>query len=63
MPVINLDGPPIKDLDKKRELVKTITKAAAEAFGLPEETIIVLFREYSGEHVASGGTLIADRHN
>ncbi len=61
MPVINLDGPPIKDLDKKRELVKTVTKAAAEAFGLPESTIIVLFREYSGENVASGGTLIADR--
>ncbi|MBC7329476.1 tautomerase family protein [bacterium] len=61
MPNIYIEGPPIKDLDKKRKLVAAITDAAAEAFGLPKEAIIVTIRENLPENVAIGGRLIIDR--
>ncbi|MFO7578078.1 MAG: 4-oxalocrotonate tautomerase DmpI [Pelovirga sp.] len=60
MPVISLDGPRL-DLDKKRALVTEITARAAQAYGLPEQTIIVMIRENEPENVAVGGLLIADR--
>jgi len=62
MPNIYIEGPPLKDLDKKRKLVAEITDAAAEAFGLPKETIIVTIRENLPENVAIGGRLIIDRN-
>lgn len=61
MPIINLDGPPIADLNLRRTLVKELTAAAARAYTMPEEKIIVLIRENTPEQVAVGGTLIADR--
>jgi 4-oxalocrotonate tautomerase len=62
MPNIYIEGPPIKDLDKKRKLVAEITDAAAEAFGLPKEAIIVTISENLPENVAIGGRLIIDRN-
>lgn len=61
MPIINLDGPPIADLNLRRTLVKELTAAAARVYAMPEEKIIVLIRENTPEQVAVGGTLIADR--
>jgi 4-oxalocrotonate tautomerase len=61
MPNITVDGPSITDLDKKRQLVKTITDSATQAFGLPRETIVVVIKENSPENVGVGGVLIADR--
>lgn len=61
MPIIQLDGPPIKDLAVRRTLVQELTAAAAKAYNMPEEKIIVLIRENSPEQVSVGGTLIADR--
>ncbi len=61
MPVITMEGPPIADLDKKRQLTKTITQAAAELYSLPEQTIIILFKENAPENVSVGGELIVDR--
>jgi len=45
MPTITLDGPPIKDLDKKRKLVKGLTESASEAHGLAKEKFAVLIKE------------------
>jgi len=61
MPVITIDGPKITDLDKKRELASTVSRAAAEAYGLPITTIVVMLKENNSDNVAVGGTLIADR--
>ena len=61
MPNVTLDGPKIKDLEKKRALVETITEAASQAYGLPRETIVVVLKENHPENVAVGGVLIADR--
>lgn len=61
MPVITIEGPKLTDLGKKRELAQGVTDAAAKAFDLPKETIIVILHETSPECVASGGELICDR--
>ena len=61
MPIINIDGPPIADLEVRRTLVEELTAAAAKAYALPEEKIIVLIRENTPQQVAVGGTLLADR--
>ena len=61
MPNIDVDGPMIKDMDKKRALVREITDAAVRAFGLPPETIVVVIRENPPENVGVGGELIIDR--
>jgi len=61
MPTITVDGPPIKDLDTKRQLVQEMTEAAAKAYRLPREIIVVVIRENPPENVSVGGQLIIDR--
>ena len=61
MPVIKIDGPGISDIDKKRSFVKEITEAAAKAYGLPHETVVILIHETLPENVGVGGQLISDR--
>lgn len=61
MPIINIDGPPIADIEVRRALVDELTAAAVKAYKLPAEKIIVLIRENGPEQVAVGGTLLADR--
>lgn len=62
MPHISLSGPRIESLEAKRELVQTITAAAVKAYGLPDETIVVVIKENAPENVSVGGQLIIDRH-
>ena len=61
MPIINIDGPHIADIEVRRQMAKELTAAAVKAYALPAEKIIVLIRENGPEQVAVGGTLIADR--
>ena len=61
MPTITVEGPPIKDLDSKRQLVKEMTEAATKAYRLPREIIVVVIRENPPENVGVGGQLIIDR--
>ena len=61
MPNITIDGPAIKELEKKRILTKKITEAAVKAYGLPKEAIVVVIKENSPENVSVGGQLIIDR--
>lgn len=61
MPVITVEGPPLKDMDKRRRLAEAITSASVEAFGLPKEAMVVILHENPSECVASGGQLICDR--
>ena len=62
MPNITVEGPPIKELDRKRRFARELTEAATKAYGLPKEAIIVLLKENSPENVSVGGELIIDRH-
>jgi 4-oxalocrotonate tautomerase len=60
MPTIRIDGPPIPDIDRKRDLVRRLTRAAVEIYGI--EHITVIIRENPPENVGADGTLIADLH-
>ena len=60
MPIITIEGPPIADMNIRRTLTKNLTLAAAEAYGMPKEKIIVLIRENNADQVAVGGELISD---
>ncbi len=61
MPIITIEGPSIPDGRVRRDLVEGLTSAAAKAYDMPKEKIIVLIHENSPDQVAVGGTLIADR--
>ena len=61
MPIINVEGPPIQDMDRKREFVKELTTAAAKAFDFPAQKIIIMFRETRPDNVGVGGQLVSDR--
>jgi 4-oxalocrotonate tautomerase len=53
--------PPIGDLAKKLELVKTVTDAAVKAYGLPGQAIVILIKENHPENVGIGGKFLVDR--
>ena len=61
MPTITAEGPPIKELDRKRRLVQDITEAATKAYGLPKDIIVVVIKENEPENVSVGGQLLVDR--
>lgn len=61
MPILTLEGPSIADIEVRRTLVSELTAAAAKAYAMPKDKIIVLIHENTPQQVAVGGTLIADR--
>jgi len=61
MPNITFDGPRIDDIGKKRELIKAVTDAAVQAYGLPKQAMVILIKENNPENVGIGGELLADR--
>ena len=61
MPIITVEGPPIKDLDRKRKFVQKLTDVTYETYGIDKEHIVVLLRENKPENVSAGGKLILDR--
>jgi 4-oxalocrotonate tautomerase len=61
MPNITIEGPSIKELEKKRILVKEVTESAAKAYGLSEKVIVVVIKENSPENVSVGGQLLIDK--
>ena len=61
MPIISVEGPPIKDIDRKRTFVAKLTDAAVEAFAFPKEKIIVMLRETRPDNVGVGGELVSDK--
>lgn len=63
MPLITIDGPVIKNIEKKRKLVKDITETVADSYEFPKETILVLIKENSPENVGVGGQLVVDLSN
>ena len=60
MPTIRVDGPPIKEIERKRELVKRLTDVAIDIYKI--EHIVVLIRENAPENVGVNGQLITDKH-
>jgi len=61
MPTATLEGPPIEDIDVKRNLVKEITDALEKAYKMPKEVFTVVIKENAPNNVGVGGRLIIDR--
>jgi len=61
MPFIVVNGPPLKDLARKRAVVAGITAVIAKEYGQAPENITVLIREDPAENVGVAGKLLSDR--
>ena len=61
MPVITIAGNEGISIDKKREMVKKVSEAVAEAYDLPIEAITVLIQPYAQDDVGVAGGLLSDR--
>jgi len=61
MPTATIEGPPVEDLDKKRELTKAVTDAMEKYYGLPRDVYVVVIKENPPHNVSVAGELIADR--
>jgi 4-oxalocrotonate tautomerase len=61
VPTAVIDGPPVGDLDKKREFVRAVTDAMERYYGLPRGVYTVVIKENAPENVGVGGELICDR--
>jgi 4-oxalocrotonate tautomerase len=61
VPTIRVDGPRIRDIEKKRQLVKRLTDTAVDIYGI--EHIVVIIRENAPENVGVNGDLITDLHD
>lgn len=61
MPIITIAARALPDTEKKATLVRKVTEAACEAYGLPAETITVLIQEYPQENIGVAGCLLAQR--
>ncbi len=61
MPVITIAGNEGISIEKKREMVKKVSEAVADAYDLPIEAITVLVQSYPAESVGVAGGLLSDR--
>jgi len=59
MPTITVEGPILRDVEKKRELVRRLTDVAKDVYRI--EHIVVLIKENPSENVGVNGVLVADR--
>ena len=62
MPILTVEGPAVADLEKKRKFVAETSRAAAELFSMPVESIVVILKENDPSNVGVGGTLVSDRN-
>ena len=61
MPVITIAGSDGISVEKKREMVKNVSKVVADAYDLPIEAITVLVQAYEKESIGVAGELLSDR--
>jgi len=59
MPTIMVEGPPIKEIERKRKLVRGLTDIAVEVYGIGHITVII--RENPPENVGANGQLMLDK--
>ncbi|MDP2936405.1 MAG: tautomerase family protein [Dehalococcoidia bacterium] len=60
MPFVSVEALQGKSLQQKRDLVKAITEAVVNIYGVPRESVRVVLRFNSKEDIAWGGTLKCD---
>jgi 4-oxalocrotonate tautomerase len=60
MPVVTVNTRKQNDIEKKRKLVKKITDALSEVYGVPKEHVTIQLREDADEDIGIGGVLLSD---
>jgi len=60
MPVISVELGPVS-AEVKSELIKKLTKTAAEITKIPESTFVVLIKEYPVNAIGVGGIPLSER--
>jgi 4-oxalocrotonate tautomerase len=61
MPIIDVTLTQGRTPEQLRTLISTLTDAAVEAVGAPQESVRVLLREVPPTHFAAGDITIAER--
>ena len=61
MPRIIIQALSGRTIEQKRELVRRITDATVEVFGVPAETVTIWIEENSKDNFARAGVLRTDR--
>jgi 4-oxalocrotonate tautomerase len=61
MPVVTVRIAKGRPIEKKRSLVKAVSKVVAENLDVPTERVILIIDESDGEDWAVGGILHADK--
>ncbi|MBQ2961742.1 4-oxalocrotonate tautomerase DmpI [Methanobrevibacter sp.] len=61
MPVVTIVGNPNISVENRREMVKKVSEAVAEAYNLPIEAITVLVEALPPESIGVAGELLIDR--
>ncbi|MDR2967239.1 MAG: tautomerase family protein [Methanobacteriaceae archaeon] len=59
MPVVIIESNKI-NIEKKRELVKSITEITSKIYELPKNTVTVLIKELERENVGVSGKLLSE---
>lgn len=60
MPVISIELGPIST-EVKKELINSLTKSASQATNIPEQTFVVIVKEYALDAIGVGGTPLSER--
>ncbi len=60
MPVFFFYGPEL-EVEKKRELIKSVTEKASKLTGIDKSAFVVLLRPSSPDTVGVGGELLRDK--
>lgn len=62
MPIIRVEILAGRSVEKKRELVETLSKETARIIGCPENSIYVVIEDVAKQNWGVGGELLADKY-
>lgn len=61
MPVVTIQQSPGRTQEQRKRLIKRITEAFQEAYGVPPEAVTVFFQDYDDDMWGKAGLLHIDR--
>jgi 4-oxalocrotonate tautomerase len=61
MPVITIQQSPGRTIEQRKLLVKRITEAFQEAYGVPPEAVMIFLQDYNDDMWGKAGLLHTDR--
>ena len=62
MPVIKIDCSAM-EVDKKEQLIKSLTQTASSIMGIPEAAYVVLINEMCKDNIGVGGEMLSKKQH